>query len=140
MEAPAHVKEIDSSAGDAGEVTESNVLPLRPIQPKLSDRLSWTYRQRRAMAVLLALSLALILWRTLKNPTFVPDPQSSEPIRAPTLADRLDPNTAPWEELVAIPMLGEKRAQGIVEYRQDWQKRHPGETAFQVPADLAAVK
>ena len=56
------------------------------------------------------------------------------------MADRLDPNTATWQELVAIPTLGEKRAKGIVEYRQDWAKRHPGDPAFKSPVDVVAVK
>ena len=62
------------------------------------------------MAAVLTLVLAVLGWRAVRNPAFVSDPQPERPARFDELADRLDPNTATWQELVAIPTLGEKRA------------------------------
>ncbi|MDB5294994.1 MAG: hypothetical protein JWO31_977, partial [Phycisphaerales bacterium] len=97
-------------------------------------------RQRRAMAVVLAGVLAVLAWRAVRDRAFVPDPQPDRPARFDELADRLDPNTAEWQELVAIPTLGEKRARAIVEYRQEWAARHAGAPAYKAATDLSVVK
>jgi DNA uptake protein ComE-like DNA-binding protein len=53
---------------------------------------------------------------------------------------RLDPNTAPLEELATLPQLGEKRAREIVAYREIFSADHPGHRAFTQPKDLLKVK
>jgi len=104
-----------------------------------TDRLTWTPRQRRGMVILLALILSLLAWRLVVNRAYVSDPQPAQPARYDDLADRLDPNTATWQELAAIPSLGERRARAIVEHRDDWLRRHPDSVPYQRPFDLAAV-
>lgn len=126
--------------GAAAPPTASPV-PKRPTRlDRLAARAAWTPRQRRAMAAVLAVVLAVLAWRVARDPAFVGDPQPERPARFDELADRLDPNTATWQELVAIPTLGEKRARAIVDHREDWAKRHPGEPAFTSPVDLVVVK
>ena len=92
------------------------------------------------MVLVLAVVLGVLLWRVTRDRAYVSDPQPTKPARFDELADRLDPNVAPWEELVALPTLGEKRAKAIVEYRDDWRTRHPNEPAFKTLIDLAGVK
>jgi DNA uptake protein ComE-like DNA-binding protein len=59
---------------------------------------------------------------------------------ADQLLMRLDPNTASTAELAAIPSLGEKRAAAIVEFREKWEKEHPGQLAFVRIGDLYQIK
>jgi hypothetical protein len=93
------------------------------------------------MAAVIGLVLAVLLWRTVRDRAYISEPQPLRPAKFEELADRLDPNTASWEELVAIPMLGEKRARAVVEYREGWLKRHPGEgPAFKSAIDLVVVR
>jgi DNA uptake protein ComE-like DNA-binding protein len=114
--------------------------PFRRRLRAVAEAVSYTDRQRRAMVAVLAVVFAVLLWRVARDRSYVSDPQPVRPTRFDELADRLDPNTAPWEELVALPTLGEKRAKAIVEYRDEWRARHPGEPAFKALIDLAAVK
>jgi hypothetical protein len=52
---------------------------------------------------------------------------------------RLDPNTASWQDLAALPELGESAAKRIVAYRE--QQRAGGKPVpFQKPEDLDAVR
>ncbi|NLX21358.1 MAG: helix-hairpin-helix domain-containing protein [Phycisphaerae bacterium] len=57
---------------------------------------------------------------------------------------RIDPNTATWQELTRLPRIGEMIAKRIVEYRQERQAHGPGEPAppavFTCPEDLTAVR
>lgn len=144
--APTSVQQptqADDSAVAAGpgreESGDSVSAPHRPKQLTLAERLSWTLRQRRGMAVLLGFVLLVLAWRAIANRATISDPQPEVPARYDELAARLDPNSASWQELVAIPSLGEKRAKAIVEHRQEWMSRHPGELPYHQPIDLAAV-
>jgi DNA uptake protein ComE-like DNA-binding protein len=108
---------------------------------RLGTAARWTAPQRRAMAAVLGVVLAVLVWRTVRDRAYISEPQPSRPAKFGELADRLDPNTASWEELVAIPTLGEKRARAVVEYRENWLKRHPGEgPAFKSALDLVVVR
>lgn len=100
----------------------------------------WTRNQRQALIVVLGVCLAGFTARYLFNRQTVDDPQPDRGALADELADRLDPNVADWQELAAIPGLGEKRAQAIVAYREKWQTAHPGDRAFRGPQDLRQVK
>ena len=129
----------ESSDGQIPPITSSS--SKRPgFWNRLGDGLSWTAPQRQAMVVLLGVVLAILLWRAVRDRAYVSDPQPAVPARFHELADRLDPNTAGWEELVALPQLGEKRAKGIVEHREEWKRWHPNEPAYKEPLDLVAVK
>ena len=77
-----------------------------------------TPSQRRGLSLLLGILILILAIRLILNPTTVPDPQPAEGPRASELADRVDPNVASEAELAAIPGLGEKRAEAIVEFRR----------------------
>ncbi|HEX8916421.1 MAG TPA: helix-hairpin-helix domain-containing protein, partial [Humisphaera sp.] len=104
------------------------------------ETLTFTAPQRRALLVVIAVVLCVLAWRLVRDRADVPDPQPPRALRADQLESRLDPNSAPWEELVALPQLGEKRARAIVEYRDERAKRRPGQPAFTQPIDLVVVK
>lgn len=105
-----------------------------------TPRLTWTASQRRALLVLVSGLLVLLVFRHLLNPAYVPDPQPVVPSRFADLADRIDPNTADWQTLAALPSIGEKRAKQIVAYRDDFTARHPGQPAFARPDDLQRIR
>ena len=48
----------------------------------------------------------------------MPHPPPAQGPRYHEVADKLDPNTADAASLAALPMIGEKRAADIVEYRE----------------------
>ena len=71
---------------------------------------------------------------------------STTPIRdtADTVASssaNLDPNTAPWWELTALPSIGETRAKAITDYRDQVRAQADDPTAlvFHNPVDLESV-
>jgi hypothetical protein len=100
----------------------------------------WTASQRRAILILLFALLAVLCFRYFTQPGFVPNPQPAEGARAGELATRIDPNTADWQTLAAIPTLGEKRAKDIVAYRQQMQSVLKTLTVFKRPLDLIPVR
>jgi DNA uptake protein ComE-like DNA-binding protein len=102
--------------------------------------LAWSPPQRRALFVLLAGLWVLIAVRYACNPSYVSDPQPLVPSRYEELADRIDPNTADWQTLAALPAIGEKRARQIVAYREQFAAQHPGEVAFRSVEDLHRIK
>lgn len=105
-----------------------------------SHGFGWTPAQRRALIFLVA---ALFLWlcfRVVMNRQYVPDPQPTEGLRARELASRIDPNSADWQTLAAIPTLGEKRAKAIVAYREHVLAQDEHRMAFSTPADLLHVR
>jgi hypothetical protein len=109
------------------------------LLPRLSPE-PWTAAQRGVLiglTILLAVYVAIRFWL---NPTYVSDPQPLVPSRAAELADRLDPNTATADELAALPMIGERRARDIINYRDRFTSEHPGRIAFEEPTDLLAIR
>jgi DNA uptake protein ComE-like DNA-binding protein len=92
------------------------------------------------MAIGLLVLVAGLTVRLWLNPLQVADPQPSHPIRPGELADRIDPNTADWPDLAALPGIGEARARDIIGYREQFKMRHPGEPAFARPQDLLKIK
>ena len=111
-----------------------------PAQQDDAPTLGWTAPQRRFLLGLLTVLLVLLSLRYACNPVYVPDPQPEHPPRAHELADRLDPNTADWQTLAALPSIGERRARDIVAYREQWQKdRRPG-PPFTQPSDLLRIR
>lgn len=95
--------------------------------------------QRRGLSLLLGILTLILAIRLMLNRNTVPDPQPAEGPNSRELADRIDPNTASKAELAAIPTLGEKRAAAIVEFRRQFNSRHPHRPAFTVPSDLEQI-
>jgi hypothetical protein len=102
--------------------------------------LAWTLPQRRALLWVLTTFGLILGVRLACNPAYVSDPQPDEPPRYHDLADRIDPNTADWQTLAALPTLGEKRARAITDYRDERLRARPGETVYKAPRDLMAVR
>jgi hypothetical protein len=100
----------------------------------------WTLSQRRGLLVLLTLFLSFLIVQAVRNRTFISDPQPSEGPRAAELQSRIDPNSADWQTLAAIPNLGEKRAKAIVAYRDGMHIGHAKMVVFHSPADLLHIR
>jgi len=102
--------------------------------------LLWKPSHRRALIALLAVLLVCLSVKLAFNRARIPDPQPENGLRSNDLATQMDPNTASWEELAAIPRLGEKRAQAIVALRDQLLRDHPDRLPFSNPDDLRHVK
>ena len=115
--------------------------PPEPTGTRGPERhaLAWTPSQRRALLLVLSGFALILAVRLALNPAYVSNPQPERPPRYHDLADRIDPNTADWQTLAALPALGEKRAKAITEYRDERLRARPGETVFNAPRDLMAV-
>jgi hypothetical protein len=100
----------------------------------------WTGSQRAVLIALLGCLLVYLVIRLILNPLYVSNPQPARPPRYDDLADKIDPNTADWQALAALPALGEKRAKTIIEYRDAFTKEHPDHLAFEEPEDLLLVR
>ena len=107
---------------------------------QLSPPQGWTYGQRVALLAIIAALFLYLTVRYLANPTFVSDPQPVEPSRAHELVDRIDPNTADVATLAAMPQLGLKRAQTIIDYREARRRSRPDVIVFERPEDLMRIK
>ncbi len=100
----------------------------------------WTGSQRGVViGFVVALAIGLLI-RLKFNPTYISDPQPAQPARFNALADRLDPNTATWQDLAVLPQLGESRAKDVIAYREEFVAAHPGELAFNKLEDLLRIK
>lgn len=98
------------------------------------------HRQIRGLGVfLLTIAVGLTIHGALNRQT-IPDPQPTRPVLYDRLEARLDPNTATVAELSAIPNLGEVKAHAIVDFRQAFLTRHPGQRAFARTEDLQQIK
>ncbi len=106
-------------------------------QPDLSP---WTTRQRRSLAVSVILVAAALLVIRLRHPARIPANSPETAPRQSELLRRIDPNTADTETLAAIPTFGLKRAQALVNHREQFLADHPGEIAFRTLEDLTHVK
>ena len=93
--------------------------------------------QRGVLIVLILILSVVIALRLYRNRAYVSDPQPARPARFDDLADRLDPNTATWQELSVLPQIGEVRARAIVAYRESSLAR--GHIAFTREEDLMKI-
>jgi hypothetical protein len=101
---------------------------------------AWTRPQRRVLVLLLLILCPALLVRYACNTAYIPDPPPPHGPRYDEVADKIDPNTADVATLAALPMLGDKRAQDIVEYRERKRAAEPERIVFRRPEDLAAIK
>jgi hypothetical protein len=111
-----------------------------PRQRWLGLFVTWTAPQRGVIIGLLVAILIYLAVRWWLNPLYVSDPQPRDPPRAVELADRIDPNTADWQTLAALPIIGQKRAREIVAYREKFVANNPGKLAFARIDDLYRMK
>jgi competence protein ComEA len=98
----------------------------------------WTSSQRRVLITLLLILCAYFGVRLACNRTYVSDPPPARGPRYDEVADKIDPNTADVETLSALPMIGEKRAQDIVAYREA-HRTSPDQVVFKRPEDLVLI-
>jgi hypothetical protein len=101
---------------------------------------AWTAAQRRVLLTFLVVLFAYLSVRYACHPVYVSDPQPEIPSRYDDLADRIDPNTADWETLAALPGIGESKARGIVAYRDRAKAERPDRPAFGRLEDLLRIK
>lgn len=85
--------------------------------------------------------LLYVLGTRCVRPLFLDEIIPVDPAAVGRVEQRIDPNTAAWEELATLPGIGEGIARRIVEYRDQAGGRSTGSSpVFRKPADLAAVK
>jgi competence protein ComEA len=90
--------------------------------------------------IVVALFLALVALRLWRDRSYVPDPMPPQGPRAAELLDRIDPNTAEAAALAALPSIGPKLAQRIVEEREAFRNANPGVLPYRSLKDLARVR
>ena len=101
----------------------------------------WTFGQRKALLCILLAVLIYLVVQAVRHPVFVSDPQPLDAGRASELVDRIDPNTADAQTLAALPTLGEKRAQLIIDYRERHSRQLPNRgPAFRRLEDLLRIR
>jgi DNA uptake protein ComE-like DNA-binding protein len=100
----------------------------------------WAPAQRGIILAVLIGLFGSLIFRAARDRNYVPTPQPPDGLRAADLAERFDPNTATVAEIAAIPDIGDKLATTIVEYRDSYQRLHPGQRAFEKPTDLMRVR
>ena len=87
---------------------------------------TWTPGQRRALLVVLSGLILYLGIRLALHRSYVPDPPPPRGPRYDEVVDKIDPNTADVATLAALPMIGEKRAQQIVDFRERRLAQSPG--------------
>ena len=100
----------------------------------------WTRQQRAVLGTVVLVLCAALAARAYRHSQRVADPIDPVGPRAAELLSKIDPNTADWPAWAALPLIGEKRAKQIVEFRDKWSADHPGETPFAKLEDLTRVK
>jgi DNA uptake protein ComE-like DNA-binding protein len=98
----------------------------------------WTAGHRRVVLGVIVILAAFLIVESFRQPVLITDPPTTG-VRAAEVQDKLDPNTATAADLAAIAGLGEGRAHALVEYRQDFLRRHPSGVAFARPEDLLLI-
>ena len=101
---------------------------------------TWTPAQRRVLITLLAALCVVFGVRAACNRAYVSDPPPARGPRYHEVADRIDPDTADVGTMSALPMIGEKRAQDIVDYREARRTSRAGERVFNKPEDLLQIR
>jgi DNA uptake protein ComE-like DNA-binding protein len=100
----------------------------------------WSARQRVAVMLIAGGIVAFAMGRYAFNRTYISDPQPLHPLKENELADKIDPNTADAASLAVLPLIGEKRAEEIIAFRERYTASHHGKPAFQEPNDLLQIR
>lgn len=99
----------------------------------------WSPSQRGVVIAFILIFSGALLYRVYANRQYVSNPPPAHGARYEELADRLDPNTASWQDLAAIPQLGQKRAKAIVAARESWHRLDPHHITYAKAEDLLIV-
>jgi len=100
----------------------------------------WTEKQRVALGVILLGVTVVLGVRYYFNQSRIANPQPDVGARAGELYERVDPNTADWAALAALPQIGPAIARRIVEEREAFVAASPGVRAYRELNDLSRVK
>lgn len=106
---------------------------------ELAHHIAFSASQRRGLSVVLFVLVGFCVYRYFAGRSHISDPPPPQGERWADLADKIDPNTADWSELAALPAIGEKRAKAIVARREIVKSRDPKAIAFTRPEDLFYV-
>lgn len=126
--------------GDAPHQPEPERRQASASPPPSPPGWAWTAPQRRVLSALLIVLAACLAARFACRPVYVSDPQPEWGSRAGDLVDRIDPNTADWQTLAALPSIGEKRARDVVAYRDRFTAANPRRRAFEQASNLLRIK
>ncbi len=99
----------------------------------------WSTSQRRVVLGIVLVLMGYLLVRSILHARHVGDPPPLQGDKAQALVDRIDPNTADWPALAALPMVGEARAKDIVRYREE-RLRASDAPAFERIEDLMKIR
>jgi hypothetical protein len=108
-------------------------------EPRRPPPAVWKPPQRGVIVALALILCVVLLIRFFHKRAYISDPPPPRPARFDELADKLDPNVATWQELAVLPQIGEKRARGLVAYREDYLARGHAPVAFMRAEDLLRV-
>lgn len=100
--------------------------------------LGWRRANLAAVIVLCLLAGAAMAWWLAAGRCWFGQQIPVDPGRVAAASEKVDPNTAPPASLRRLKMLGPKRVEEIIQYRQARQSR--GVTAFKTIEDLDKVK
>jgi hypothetical protein len=101
---------------------------------------TWTRPQRRVLVALLAVLCPVFALRYACNRAYVPNPPPPHGPRYDEVADRIDPNTADLATLSALPMIGDRRAQDIIDFRDSRRTGSSDQPVFKSPEDLLRIR
>ena len=114
-----------------------------PPESKSSSVMPESARKRYAhsIAAPIVILLPLGIWAAISSAGRVPVPANGGTAPAAVANDsRINPNTAPWYELTALPRIGETMARRIVAYREEQRSdSNPDAPVFRRAEDLANV-
>lgn len=111
-----------------------------PARERPASSWTWTRRQRGVLVVLLVVLCPALGLRYACNRVYVADPPPPQGPRYGEVLDQIDPNTADLATLSALPMIGEKRAQDIIDYREARRAVEPGAPVFTRAEDLLQIR
>ena len=100
----------------------------------------WSPSQRGVLIAFVLILSTILVIRLARDRMYVSKPPPTRGERYDDLASRIDPNTATWQELAVLPVIGEKRAKDIVAYRDAYVARQSNSLPFAGPQDLMQVK